>query len=130
MKPVQKITIATKDKKSRTLEALFDSGSFYNIIRKDSLPETRFANYYDEPCEFGTAAIDKKFQIIGEVSLIMEIDNRRFDDIVLISEQLSLEMIIGAKTMQGWDISIVNENGHTKIKVGRDMRDPDITTIV
>ena len=129
MKPIQNITVETLDGNSKTLEALVDSGSFYTIIRSDALPVTTSMYYYREPKLFGTAAQEGKLKILGVITLIIEINNQRIDDSVLISDHLSSDMIIGAKTMQAWDISIVNDNGNTKIKVGRDMRDPVITTV-
>ena len=50
-------------------------------------------------------------------------------DIALVSPDLSQEMIVGAGTMQKWDISIINRNGHTEVTVGRDMHDPDIIEV-
>ena len=45
MKPIQKVIIESLDGNTKTVEALFDRGSFYNIIRKDTLPETKNIYY-------------------------------------------------------------------------------------
>ena len=49
---------------------------------------------------------------------------------VLISPELGSDMLIGAQTMQSWDISIINTKGKTKINVKHDMRDPEINEVV
>ncbi len=130
MKPIQKVIIETLEGNIKTVDALFDSGSFYNIIRRDKLPVTKNIYFYDTPRKFGTAAQNTSLQIIGKTDLIVELDNHRFDDPFLISDSLSRNMIIGAGTMQKWDITIINKKGNTEIKVGRDMRDPEITEVV
>jgi hypothetical protein len=48
---------------------------------------------------------------------------------VLVSNELGADMLIGAQTMQSWDISIINTKGNTKINVAHDMRDPEITEV-
>jgi len=53
----------------------------------------------------------------------------QINDIVLISPGLSQEMLVGAGTMQKWDISILNRDGKSALSVGRDMRDPQITEV-
>jgi len=39
-------------------------------------------------------------------------------------------MVAGVPTLEMWDISIRNRDGRTRVAVGRDMRDPDITDLV
>jgi hypothetical protein len=51
------------------------------------------------------------------------------EDAALVSSNMSSDMLIVAKTMQAWDITIKNENGKTEIVIGHDMRDPEITEV-
>ena len=128
-KPIHEITIETMENKTNKVNALFDTGSFYTIVREDVLPETKFIFLYENPEIFKTAAKGGEIKIVGKTSLIIEIGNRKIVDDILISSQLSREMIIGTGTMQKWDISVINGNGITNIKVGKDMRDPEITEV-
>ena len=41
-KPIHEITIETMEKKTNKVKTLFDTGSFYTIVREDVLPETKF----------------------------------------------------------------------------------------
>lgn len=66
------------------------------------------------PQEFNTAAKAGKLLVTGDIPLMITIGDRMVDDLVLISPDLSQEMIIGAGTMQKWDISIENRNGAHK----------------
>ena len=50
--------------------------------------------------------------------------------VVFVNSGLAQEMLVGAGTMQKWDISIVTQRGLTEVFVGRDMRDPDINDVV
>lgn len=59
----------------------------------------------------------------------MKIEGRIIEDEALISPDLGQDLLIGAKTMQAWDISILNNNGKTTVRIGRDTRDPDITEV-
>lgn len=51
-------------------------------------------------------------------------------DETLVSDEPGSDMLIGAKTMQSWDITIRNSNGKTKVIVKHDMRDPEINAVV
>jgi len=57
------------------------------------------------------------------------IGDRLIESQALVSPDLSQEMIIGAGTMQEWDITIRNQNGHTEVVVGKDLRDPDVQEV-
>ncbi|MBW8051630.1 MAG: retroviral-like aspartic protease [Cytophagales bacterium] len=128
--PIQKVEVETIDKNTKSVNALFDSGSFYTIIRSDSMPATKFVFRYPEPEIFGTASKKSMLKIIGETSLIIEINNKRIRETVLLAPLLSTDLIIGAKAMQAWHITIDNSTGETKITVGIDMNDPNITRVI
>jgi len=129
-KPIQKVEIETIDKKTKSINALFDSGSFYSIIRSDSMPATKYLFKYPKPKEFGTANKKSILKIIGETSLVIKINNKKINETVLVAPQLSRDLIIGAKAMQSWHITVDNSTGETKIVVEKDMNDPDITEVV
>lgn len=128
-KPILDIEIKTLDDKAATVKAVFDSGSFYTILREDRVPSSASIVRGKSPRMLRAAAKGSQLAAIGEVSLVLTIGNRQIDDVALVSPDLSQEMIVGAGTMQKWDISIVNRNGHTEVTVGRDMHDPDITEV-
>jgi hypothetical protein len=129
-RPMQEIKITTADEKSATVRAVFDSGSFYTIVREDKVPGGGNVGRLKKPRTFRAAAKGASLSATGEVYLVLTIGDRQVDDVALVSPQLSQEMLIGAGTMQKWDISIVTRKGRTDVAVGRDMRDPDLNEVV
>lgn len=128
-KPILEILITTPDEKSGSVKAVFDSGSFYTILREDKVPAGASVLWRKQPRTFRTAAKGASFSATGELPLVLTIGDREVDDVALVSADLSQEMLVGAGTMQKWDISIINRNGHTEVAVGRDMRDPDVVEV-
>lgn len=137
-KPILDIEVSTPDEKTASVRAVFDSGSFYTIVREDKVPSPAAVIVRRTPRQLriGTvrpvvpaAAMGSQLRATGDVSLVLTIGDRQIDDIALVSPDLAQEMIVGAGTMQKWDISIINRNGHTEVSVGRDMRDPDIIEV-
>lgn len=128
-KPIREITITTLDEKTGSVKAVFDSGSFYSIVREDKVPAGAMIVWRSVPKEFKTAAQGGKLIVTGEIPLVITIGDKMVEDSILVSPHLGQEMLIGAKTMQAWDISIVNENGNTEIVIRHDMRDPDIIEV-
>jgi hypothetical protein len=68
-------------------------------------------------------------QIAGTAELLMRVGKKVIMDDALVASNLAREMIVGAGTMQKWDISIRNRNGSTRVVMGRDMHDPEITEV-
>lgn len=128
-KPILEIGITTLDEKTGQARAVFDSGSFYTIIRQDKVPQEANVLRRTSPVEFRAASKGSTLTVVAEVSLVMTIGEKRIQDSALISPDLVQEMLVGAKTMQAWDITIRNQNGKTEVIVGHDMRDPDITEV-
>ena len=128
-KPILEIEITTPDEKSHLVRAVFDSGSFYSILREDKVPPGATFLRRKSPGSFRAAAERSRLSAIGDLPLVLTIGDKQVDDVVLISPDLSQEMLVGAGTMQKWDISVLNRNGRTEVSVGRDMRDPDITEV-
>lgn len=128
-KPVLDIEIRTPDDEARTVQAVLGTGSFYTIVREDRVPSAASVVRRNSPRTLRAAAVGSQLTTVGEVSLTLSIDGREIDDIALVSPNLSQEMLVGAGTMQKWDIIIVNRNGHTEVSIRRDMHDPDITEV-
>ena len=128
-KPVLDIKIGKKEGKKCVVAALIDSGSFYTLIREDCLPADVRVDKYKTAEKLGMAGKGGHLRAIGETVLIMNINGHPISDEVRIAPDLKREFILGAGTMQKWDISIKNKNGHTQIIVGHDMNDPDIQAV-
>ena len=128
-KPVRDIDIRTKDGKRGEVQALIDSGSFYTIIRQDCLPKGTAVVKYKTTEKLGMAGKTGQIRVVAETGIIMRLEGHPIQDTVFISPDLKREFIIGAKTMQAWDITIKNKNGHTAIHVGHDMNDPDVQAV-
>lgn len=110
--------------------AVFDTGSFYTIIREDKVPSGALVVREGAFREFRTAAQRGKLQVNGVLPMArIIIGQKMIEDSVLVSPDLAQEMLVGAKTMQAWDVTIKNQNGKTDIIVGKDMRDPEITEV-
>ena len=128
MKPVFPITVTSLNKTSIKLNAVFDTGSYYTIIRADKLPvDTAILK---QELSFGTANKNARLSIIGKTFLVFQIGSKMIEAGVLVSPDLGSDILIGAQTMQSWDISIMNVKGKTKIRIAHDMRDPDINEVV
>ena len=128
-KPILDIEIHTPDDAFTTVKAVFDTGSFYTIVREDRVPSQAAIVRRKIPRILRAAARGSQLTAVGEVSLVLSIGGREIDDVALVSPELAQEMLVGAGTMQKWDISILNQGGHTEVSVGRDMHDPDITEV-
>ena len=128
-KPILEIQITTPDEKSGKVNAVFDSGSFYTILREDKVPEGASVHRRTQPRIFRTAAKGTSLSASGELPIVLTIGGKEVDDVALISADLAQEMLVGAGTMQKWDISIVNRQGRTEVTVGRDMHDPNVTEV-
>lgn len=128
-KPILDVKIQTPDESATTVRAVFESGSFYTIIREDKVPSPASVAKRKSPRILKAAARGSHLTATGEVALVFTIGTKQIDDVALVSPVLSQEMIVGAGTMQKWDISIVNRNGHAEVAVGRDMHDPDVIEV-
>jgi hypothetical protein len=122
-KPILEILV-TAQKESSSVLAVFDSGSFYSFLREDKAPRGAYVHGYATPRAFKVAGKGARLIATGGLPVILTIGDRMVDDVVLVSPDLSQEMLVGCGTMQKWDISIVTRNGRTEVNVGRDMRDP------
>ena len=81
------------------------------------------------PARMRTAAQGGTLDVIGGTILVITIRDRMIQDEALVSPNLAQELLVGAGTMQKWNITIKNQNGHTSVEVGRDLRDPDVQEV-
>lgn len=128
MKPILPIKISSLNGTSKNVNAVFDSGSYYTIIRTDNLPVN--TTVIKQHKAFGTANRKASLNIIGQTILVMSIGKKMIQGEVLVSDELGSDMLIGAQTMQSWDILILNTKGKTTITIKHDMRDPEINEVV
>ena len=129
-KPIRDVLICTADGRKANVRAVFDTGSFYTIIRQDKLPRRAQFERLAKIETFGTAKRGARISMMGIVHIKIKTEGRWINGEAYVAPQLGSEMLIGAGLMQMWDISIRNKNGHTAILIGRDMTDPDIQTIL
>lgn len=128
-KPILPIRVTTLDEKTAEVRAVFDTGSFYTIIREDKVPKGASVLRRSTVKELRAASKGSRVTAVAEVFLVLTIGEKMVEDAALISPDLAQEMLVGAGTMQKWDISIMTTNGKTEVVVARDMRDPDITEV-
>ena len=130
-KPIRDVDIVTANGKKSSVSAVLDTGSFYTIIREDCLPRGAVTEKLKVKVKVETAKRrGGKLVATAVVYLKMRVEGHWISDEAKVAADLGSEMLIGAKTMQAWDISVKNKNGHTQIHVGHDMNDPDIQTVL
>lgn len=128
-KPILDVELETLDGKKGRAKAVFNYGSRSTIIPEDRLPMGTVMGRREKPLQFRTAARGGTLDIVGGVVLVIAVDGRMIRDEALVSPDLSQEMIIGSGTMQKWDITLRNENGHARVEVPKDLNDPDIQEV-
>lgn len=70
-KPVREVTLTTPEEKTTRANALFDSGSFYTILKENLLPPETHIVEYKTPREFKTAGQERKVRIRGFTELLL-----------------------------------------------------------
>ncbi|MBI3271233.1 MAG: hypothetical protein HYZ53_19675 [Planctomycetes bacterium] len=128
-KPILPVTVQDVEGHTARVLALFDTGSHPTLLRQSCLPPDARLLTYAKPREFRTPGVSGNLSVVAVTHLVVTVGERMVEDDVLISPDLRQEMIVGAGTMQKWDISIRNANGDTSVVVGRDLRDPDVTEV-
>lgn len=90
--------------------ALFDSGSSYSIIRGDIAERLANLELLQEPEDwvFETAREGDLIQALYSVQLILHFDDskERFLGSFIVFDSLSEEVIIGAQSMQSWQVKL------------------------
>ena len=128
-KPILQVGLQSIEGGRSTARAVFDTGSYYSIVQEAKLPAKTLIHRYRKPETLRTASKGGKLDVTGTTLLIIQIGQKWVRDEVLISPNLNQEMLIGTGTMQKWDISIGNNGGRTRVSVGRDLHDPEVTEV-
>lgn len=128
-KPIRKVQLITMDGRSKTVSGRFDTGSFHTIVRPAALPEGAVVSSLAHPEELRTAAAGGRLRVTGAIVLYLQIGRKRIREDVDVSPDLSRDLLIGAGTMQKWDITVRNTNGSTEVVVGRHVADPEVTEV-
>ena len=129
-KPVRSAILTTMDELKADVSALFDTGAFHSLIREDKLPAMAMFTRLKTPKFFGTADSSGKLMAIGVADIELHVENHDIFISTFVVPSLTADLIVGARDMQGWDISIKNENGHTTVHIGHDLKDPDVQTVL
>ncbi|HUX20557.1 MAG TPA: retropepsin-like aspartic protease [Spirochaetia bacterium] len=94
----------------RRCRALFDSGASYSIIRRDIAERIGRVDLLPVPEDwiFETAKAGNYVQASGALRLDFRFDDSEahFSDEFVVFDELSEELIVGAKTMQAWKITL------------------------
>jgi hypothetical protein len=96
----------------KQVTAHFDSGASYSCISKKLAEELAHPEPMSEPMEFETAEKDGIITASYRVTVDFFFTDtpRRFTDELVVFEDLSEDLIIGANTMQKWKIRLDFEN--------------------
>jgi hypothetical protein len=90
--------------------ALFDSGADYSIIRRDMAEQIAQLNLLPDPENwvFETARpgdlVETRYRVA--LDFLFEDSLARFSDEFIVFDDCSEEVIVGAKTMQAWRITL------------------------
>lgn len=128
-KPIMEVMLRSIGGGRSKAHAVFDTGSHYSIIQESKLPPGTQVYRYPKAEVLKTAAVGGRLSVTGTTVLFIQIGRRVIRHEVLVSPNLSKEMLVGAGTMQEWDISVRNGGGRTRVNVGKDVRDPDVTEV-
>jgi hypothetical protein len=100
----------TGSRGSARCRALFDSGATYSIIRRDIAERIEPLVLLPDPEDwvFETARVGDHIQALYRVTLNFRFDDSaaRFSDEFIVFDECSEELIVGAKTMQAWHITL------------------------
>lgn len=108
------------DKSHTKAEVLFDSGARRSVIRREIAE--KIATIVKFPIPFKFYLADGKTQVETNLvaDIMVSIDNRIIFDQFPILDKLSREVIIGANTLQSWEIILDAKN--ESITVGVDLK--------
>ena len=88
------------------LEALFDTGATYSLIREDIAEGLEILLPLKPPIEAKMATEENRLVVEKVVRLDFYIDGHRYSDEFLVVPELRREAIIGVGTMQKWHIVV------------------------
>ncbi len=88
------------------VDALYDNGASFSFIQKALASSLETITKMPDPLSFETAKEGEKIIVNERVALDFYIEGIRLSDEFFISDVLSEEVIIGAKTMQAWRLKL------------------------
>ncbi len=115
MGQIEKKLSVKGDKDKKDVNILFDSGATHSVIRKDIAEELFSINRFTEPEEVGTAKKGGRMQSIGTVAFHTRLDNCEITDQALVVDELRSEMIIGASTLQKYEIKMLFDGDNPRL---------------
>ncbi|MBI4612823.1 MAG: hypothetical protein HY720_04360 [Planctomycetes bacterium] len=127
-KPIRAVQISALKGQWRTVNAVFDKGTFRSFIAESAVPAGSSILSYDRP-ELAPTAKGGPIRITGVIFLLVRIGKKEIHDGFHISPDLPYELLIGAITMRPWRISIRKAGCRTRVVVGNDRRDPDLMAV-
>lgn len=101
-------------------EVLFDSGAHRSIIRKNIAEKIATLTKLPHSLEFSLANGESKVSTNLVANIEIAINDRFIFDQFYVIDKVSREVIIGALTMQGWEIKLDPKN--ESLSVGVDYR--------
>jgi len=99
------------------VKALFDSGGTYSFVRADIAERVETVLPLPEPMRFATAKPDAPVEATKRIVCNFYIDGVRYSDEFLVLDEMTEDLIIGAKTMRAWGIKLDME--HEKVELTR-----------
>jgi hypothetical protein len=93
-------------KGEKKVDALYDSGASFSFITRKTAEKLGSIEKLPDPMEFETAREGDKISVKERITLDFYIEGIRLSDEFFIIEDLSEEVIIGAKTMQAWRLKL------------------------
>ena len=102
--------------------AIFDSGATYSCIQPELAKRLEILLALPEPKHFGTAELGSEVVAKERVSLDFMLNGFTFSDEFMVIQNLSDQVIIGAKTLQAWRMKLDFENDEVII-------DPRVTKL-
>ena len=93
-------------KGEKKIEAMYDSGASFSFIKTDLAKKLGIIEKLPTPLSFETAKEGEKVTVYERVTLDFYIEGIRLSDEFFISDDLSEQVIIGAKTMQAWRLKL------------------------
>lgn len=105
-----------------TKEALFDTGATYSLIKREIAMEIENLINLPKPMFLQTADRGRKMKAKEAIRADFYINGYRFSDEFIVLPQLSEDVIIGLKTIEGWHMRL-------DIRKNRVIIDPRATEI-
>ena len=88
------------------VRALFDSGATYSFVRADVAEQVETLLPLPEPMRFATANSNTPVEATKRIVCNFYIDGIRYSDEFLVLDEMTEDLIIGAKTMRAWGIKL------------------------